>query len=162
MHQAPRCLTHPLNLAHPNLTTHFTATTCLPHLIKDLGIFLKTPPWLHPNFPKSTTRLIQVGHDNLSTHFPNQGIPNCYNTSWNMHHLSHPQVCWFSQQKQIALEPPSCLSSLQRNHYKSWKVQELNPTIPFQWNYSLQPCSKLDVLDLHFPKKLPLHMNSPQ
>jgi hypothetical protein len=83
-------------------------------------------------------------------------------TSSKLHHLCHPQVFHFSPWKQNALEPPSHLPSLQRNHYNTWKVKELKPTIPFQWQRLLQPCSKPIVLDLRLPKKLTIRMNSPQ
>jgi hypothetical protein len=89
--------------------------TCPMCLIKELGIFLKPPPYLHPNMPKSTIRLIQVGHPKISTCLPNQGIPNYYKTSLNLHHLSHPQVCRFSSWKQSAVEPPIHLTSLSKN-----------------------------------------------
>jgi hypothetical protein len=45
--------------------------------------------------------------------------PNCYMIFSNLHHLSHPQVCQFISYKHNSLEPPSHLTSLQRNHRKT-------------------------------------------
>jgi hypothetical protein len=115
-HQTLGCLIHPPKCSTYKLTAHFTVATCPTHLIEELGSFPKPPPRLHPNLHNSTIGLVQASHPKLFAHSPNQGIPNHYKTFSNLHHLSYPQVCRFSPWKQIALEPPNHLTSLQRTH----------------------------------------------
>ena len=131
-------------------------------LIKELGSLLKSPPRLHLNMPKSTAWLVQVGLPNLSAHSPNQDIPTftwllrIYTTwvtlksvsfpCWNGIHLNH-QVIWIPF-KELTTTLRKCKNS--------------KPTIPFQLHSWLHPWFRPVVLDLHFPKKQNLYMNSPQ